>query len=55
MWVVTGSKEFPMQRFQTLKTSQIGETVSNLFHGAVAIAFGLVTLAAAAHVALTLA
>ena len=30
--------------------NQFGETISNLFHGAVALGFGLLTLAAAAHV-----
>ena len=32
-------------------TTQFGETISNLFHGAVALGFGLLTLAAAVHVA----
>ena len=35
--------------------SQFGETASNLFHAAVVLGFGLVTLAAVLHVALGLA
>jgi hypothetical protein len=33
-----------------LRKIATGETVSNLFHGATALAFGLVTLSAALHV-----
>lgn len=44
-----------MQIFQTRATDQADETVSNLFHGAIALGFGLLTLASALHVAMTLA
>lgn len=44
-----------MQFFHIRARTQFGEIVSNLFHGAIAIGFGLVTLAAAAHVVLNLA
>lgn len=44
-----------MQTVTTKSAPQFGETTSNLFHAAVAAMFGLVTLAAALHVALSLA
>ena len=43
--------QYPLNRAR----SQVGEAASNLFHAAIALAFGLVTLAAALHVALGLA
>lgn len=42
--------EFPMQISPTSTKTEFSEIVSNLFHGAIALAFGLTTLAAAAHV-----
>ena len=44
-----------MQTVTNKTTTPFGETASNLFHAAVAAMFGLVTLAAALHVALSLA
>ena len=42
--------EFPMQISPTSTKTEFSEIISNLFHGAAALAFGLTTLAAAAHV-----
>jgi len=44
-----------MQTNTVKSAPQFGETASNLFHAAVAAMFGIVTLAAALHVALSLA
>lgn len=39
-----------MQISPTATKTEFSEIISNLFHGAAALAFGLTTLAAAAHV-----
>ena len=43
-----------MSQPQSHPQTPSGEIVSNLFHAAIAVGFGLLTLASALHVAMTL-